>query len=122
MKRLVWPAILVVCCGLAGLSFGIDVSAGLDAKAVATSGHEFEWTATSTVGLPDAYTVYSKDGGAFYITRVFAGTAETVSTYVRANESILIPAPAAAYSSGTFTQTFYVSAHTDSVFCLPWKE
>ncbi len=73
--------------------------------------------------LPNAYLIYSKDGAPFYISqRTAIGAAQASSIYVRANESILLPAPPAFLSGGSYYHIMDFKANTDSVFVIPLSE
>lgn len=108
--------------GVAGITSALDIKAGWETKAVPSGSAAILYQATESYGLPKAYTLYTKDGSPFYITRAFSGTGESVSIYVPAGKPITVPGPPPVYNSGTFSALMTVKAHTDTVFVLPWSE
>lgn len=122
-KMLVLLIVLLVGAVLVSSVVGIEINHGYNTLAVKAGDHVFAYTGTTITSMPTSYTVYSKDGGAFYITRMQGDLGgESISIYVPANDKITIPAPPTVVSGGNYTQVFTVSSHTDSVFALPWGE
>ena len=122
MRRVVvWFVCVALVALFVGQSSGLDIQKGGVVQASnGSSPAQFLYSASTITSLPSGFTVYSKDASAFYITRQPNGVSESVSIYVPAGKSILIPAPEASVAASIFNVSIIASAQTDSVFCLPW--
>lgn len=88
----------------------------------AVSGIGYNPTESNILALPYAYTVWSKDGGDFYLLLWPDGSPSANSIYVPAGKSFTFPAPPAYAVGSNFRQKLTFHAQTDSIYLMPWAK
>jgi len=122
MRKAVILAALAVIL-LCSVAEALDVAKGRPARGFATGSRAtYRDSSSQAFDMPDAYTIYTKDGSAFWARRKFGTTWETVPVYVPANTSIVLPAPDPSTSGTNYFQIMEFTGHSDSLFVLPWVD
>ena len=124
MKKILLAVFAVVLLASASISLGLELnSAGPVVGVASGTAYAAVDSSTNVYQLPTAYMIWAKVAtDAPYVRRNFAGTWEKIPFLIPAGQSLVVSAPNPVLTSaGYYVHRFEFTAHTDSIYIMPWK-